>query len=328
MKYSGGIVLRTLFVLVVVQIVLAQNPPAQNAVGPIIDLNLIVTDKNNKPVNTITKEEVRIIENKVEQTVLSVQPDERPIDCELVLDSSGSFRSLMPSSLEMARLIILNRRPDDQISIERFISSDKIQTIQDFTSDTNALMESLKLMKIEIGQSAVIDALYVAAQHLAKHNRAGGGRRRKALVIITDGEDRNSYYRVDQLTKLLREEGIQVFILGLVLELDPDAGLIRKSPRQKAEKLLETIADETGGRVFFPKSRTDLTEATTQIINHLRAQFRITYQSTNSVVEKGFRKVEVKLVSAGGEKRNAIAPRGYYVESMDVQVKPKEQKSP
>ncbi|HET9714039.1 MAG TPA: VWA domain-containing protein [Pyrinomonadaceae bacterium] len=289
---------------------------AQTPAGPKVELSLIVTDKANKPVNTINKADIRVIEDKVEQTVLGVEADERPVDCALVIDTSGSFRSLIASSLEMTRLLIVNRRPDDEIFIERFVSSDLIQTLHDFTRDGNALIESLKNIRIEAGQSAVIDALHVAAQHLAKHNKSI--ERRKALVIITDGEDRNSFYKQEQLIKLLREEGIQVFILGLVVDLDREGGLIRASPREKAEKLLQTVAEETGGRVFYPKDKAELVEATVQIINHLRGQFRITYQSTNSTGD-GFRKVEVKVISPSGEKRNAIVPRGY------VPAKAKEQ---
>jgi Ca-activated chloride channel homolog len=294
---------------------------AQSPSGPKVELSLIVTDKANKPVNTINKADIRVIEDKVEQTVLSVEADERPVDCALVIDTSGSFRSLIASSLEMTRLLIVNRRPDDEMFIERFVSSDLIQTIHDFTRDGNALIESLKNIRIEAGQSAVIDALHVAAEHLAKHNKSSEGGRRKALVIITDGEDRNSYYKQEQLTKLLREEGIQVFILGLVVDLNREGGLIRASPREKAEKLLQTVAEETGGRVFYPKDKAELVEATVQIINHLRGQFRITYQSTNSTGD-GFRKVEVNLISPSGEKRKAIVPRGY------VPAKAKEQKLP
>ena len=293
---------------------------AQTPAGPKVELSLIVTDKADKPLNTINKADIRVIEDKVEQTVLSVEADERPVDCALVIDSSGSFRSLLASSLEMARLIIVNRRPADEMLIERFVSSDKIRVLHDFTNDNNALLESLNLFEIEIGQSAVIDALYVAAQRLASHNKANESRR-KAVVIITDGEDRNSFYKTEQLTKFLRDEGIQVFILGLLTELDSDRGFIGKNPRDKAKKLLQTVADESGGRVLFPKDKTELIEATVQMINHLRGQFRITYQSTNSTGD-GFRKVEVMLISPNGEKRKAIVPRGY------IPAKAKEQKSP
>lgn len=312
---------------------LSSTPHAQQAIslaekasGPKVELSLIVADNREKSLNTVSKGEVRLIEDGVEQTVLSVERDDRLIDYGLVIDSSGSLIKLMVSTLEAARSIIANRRPADQIFIERFISSDKIDKIHDFSSDSNALIESLNLIKIESGQSAVIDALYVAANHLAKHNRTNDIRRRKALVIITDGEDSNSSYTVNQLVKLLRQERIQVFIIGLTIDLEREQSLSRRSSRESAETFLRTVAEESGGRVFFPTTKADLIDATAQIIGDLRAQFRITYQSSNNSAKKGFRKVKVKLISASGEKRIAIVPRGYYVGSEDVQAKPKDQK--
>ena len=233
----------------------AQDPPAQKSSGPIVELSLIVTDKDRKSLNSISKDEIRIIEDKVEQTVLSVERDDRPIDYALLIDSSNSLRRLLAAAVEAARMIVINRRGSDEIFIEDFISSDKIDKLHDFSTDSNALLESLKQIRIEAGQSAVIDALYVAAEHVAEHNKTVANRR-KALVIITDGEDRNSYHKFNDLMTLLREKGIQVFALGLVIDLDKQSpATSAKVHEQKAEKLLNTITEETGGRVFYPKTR-------------------------------------------------------------------------
>lgn len=311
-----------IILLVIPQGFFAQDPPAPRPSGPTVDLSLIVTDKDGKPITRIAKDEIRIFEDNVEQSVLSVEADDRPIDYGLIMDSSASLRFLMAAAVEAAKMIITNRRGSDEIFIEGFVSSDKIHTIHEFSTDSNALLESLKLIRIDGGQSAVIDALYLAAQHVAEHNKTVPNRR-KALVIITDGEDRISYYKLNDLKKLLLEKGIQVFAIGLVIDLSKESGYVVKSPREKAEKLLNTITEETGGRVFYPKTGPELTVASAEIIAHLRAQFRVTYQSSESRT-KGLRKVEVKLTSPSGERRNAITRRGYY--SGD-QAKPKEQKS-
>lgn len=305
------LILKTaILALVLVSLALSSTLLAQDTkpAGSTVELRMIVTDSTKKSVDKIQKEDVRVIEDKTEQTVLSVERDERPIDLVLAIDSSGSLRSLFPTVLESARVLIINRRPEDEILLERFISSDKIESVQVFTRDGNALLAGLNKYYIERGLSAVIDALYVAASSFAKFNKTSRDRR-KVVVIITDGEDRNSYYKQEQLLKYLDQTDVQVFALGLVVELDKEAGLIRLSPRDKAEKLLKTVTSETGGRVFFPNNKTDLMDSLQQLITDLRGQFRITYQSSKE--KKGFRKVEVKLVSPNGEKRNAIVPRGY-----------------
>ena len=286
-------------------------PLPRSAAGPKVELSLIVTDKSKKSVNAIRKDELRVVEEKVEQVVESVEQDNRPTDYGLVIDGSGSLRSIMPYVVEAARLIIENRRPSDQVFVEQFVSSDLITILQDFTEDSQTLLASLKTIRIAPGRTAVIDGVYVAAERLvARHKNISD--RRRAIVVITDGEERGSSRTLSSLTKILRENDIQVFAIGFIDELDKEAGFVRKSPRGRAEDLLKTLAEESGGRVFFPHKPSHVSDAATQISQDLRSQFRITYQSQNSSTT-GFRQVQVKLISPSG--RTAIAPRGYYAES-------------
>ena len=306
MKRPNLIIKAAIIVLALSSVRLAQEPkPA----GPAVQLSLIVTDSKNKSVNTIRKEDIHLTEDKVEQTVLDLASDERSVDLVLAIDSSNSLRSLMRTVFETASLVIVNRRPEDEILLLRFISSDKIQKVTNFTRDGDELVAGLRKIEIEAGQSAVVDALYVSASTFADFKKTSPDRR-KVVVIITDGEDRNSYYKQEAMIKNLRQSDVQVFALGLVTELDRESGLMMKSPRDKAEKLLKMVTEETGGRAFFPRNRTELLDSMTQIINDLRGQFRLSYQSSNGAT-KGFRKVEVKLISPSGEKLKAIVPRGY-----------------
>jgi VWFA-related protein len=315
MRRPNLIIKATILTLALSSTLLAQEPgPATKTAGPIVQLDtvqlsLIVTDSKNKSLDTIVSiKDISLVEDKVEQTVLSVDPDARPVDLGLLIDSSGSVRSQIESILEAAKLIVINRQPKDEIFIERFVSTDKIQRLQDFTSDEDVLTKAIRSIMIEGGQSAVVDAVYTGAHYVVEHNRNAD--RRKGLVLFTDGEDRASTYKLEKLVSLLRQEKVQVFIIGLTMNLDEQAGMVRLSPRDKAEKLLNDIAAESGGRVFYPKSRTELVDGITQIVHDLRGQFRITYQPSNPAV-KGVRKVEVKLDSPSGQKRKAIVPAGY-----------------
>lgn len=278
--------------------------------GPTVELSMIVTDSASKSIDQIKKEDVHVIEDKVEQTVLSIERDTRPVDCVIAIDSSGSLRRLLPTTLEAAKVIIMNRRPEDEILVMRFISSDKIEKLVDFTGDERALLFALSQVRIEGGQSAIIDALYIAASDAFTNAKKTGKDRRKVVVIITDGEDRNSHFKQDALLKMLRQSDVQIFAIGLVADLDRESGLMMKSPREKAEKLLQTVTAETGGRAFLPRNKTEMMDAIAQVITDLRGQFRLTYQSSGGD-KKGLRNVEVMLNSANGEKRKAIVPRGY-----------------
>lgn len=284
------------------------TPPAAKPAGPTVQLSLIVTDSKNKSLNTISKEEIHLVEDKVDQTVLSLDPDARPVDMGLAIDASGSMRRLIGATLEAARLLVVNRQPNDEIFIERFISTDKIQRLQDFTKDVDVLDRALGQIFVEGGQSAIVDAVYTAAHYVAEHNRNAD--RRKALVLFTDGEDRASTYKLEKLLTLLRQEKVQVFVVGLTVDLNNESSSTRMGSRDKAEKLLNTLAEETGGRAFFPKEKDELVDSIAQIVHDLQGQFRLTYQSSDGE-KKGFRNVEVKLISQNGEKRKAIVPRGY-----------------
>jgi len=303
MKRPNLIIKAAILVFALSSTLLAQQPA-----GPTVQLSLIVTDSKNKSLNTISKEDIRLVEDKVEQTVLSLDPDVRPVDLGLLIDSSGSVRSFIESILEAARLVVVNRQPKDEIFIERFMSTEKIERLQDFTSDEKVLTDVLRSIVVEGGPSAIIDAVYTGAHYVAEHNRNSD--RRKAVVLFTDGEDRLSTTKLEKLLSLLRKEKVQVFIVGLTMDLDEKGRVDRPSPRDKAEKLLVNIAEETGGRVFFPNDRTALVESIMQIVHDLRGQFRITYQTSNALM-KGLRKVEVKLSPSNGQKREAIVPRGY-----------------
>lgn len=294
------------------------------AVSPVVQLSLIVTDKNNKGVTSISKDQIRVFEDKDEQIVLSIEPDERAVDFVLLVDSSGSFKRLYESAISAARLLILNRRPVDRVAVVRFVSSDKIETTQEFTANSDLLLKALNNLYLEEGQTAMIDALYLGADYLWKYNKRND-ERRKVAIIITDGEDKNSYYKQEDLIKRLHQRGVQVFVLGLVVDLSKDHGFDKPSPREKAEKLLKSVADESGGRVFFPSTKEELVAATAEIILDLRAQFRIKYQSTHET-SKRLRKIDVKFVSTDGEERHVIFPRAYYVVSKNPPAEKPEKK--
>jgi Ca-activated chloride channel family protein len=311
----------TLLALVVNASFVAQTTPS-NPSGPqtpSVRLNVIVTDSANHSLDDIRKGDIRVFEDKVEQTVLLSEKDERPVDYGIVIDTSGSFKSVMGPALEAVSVIISNNRPADETFIERFVSSDKIETLRDFTSDKSLLLAALKSIRVEGGQSAVLDALYLAVDHTAKHAQK---ERRQAVVLITDGEDRQSFYKLEDTVKFLRATNVQVFIIGIVFMLDKESGLIRQSPRDKAEKLLATFAEESGGRLFFVKNLNELAKAVAEIVHDLRGQFLISYQPTNSG-KTSFRKVDVKLVEAPDRKKwSVIARPGYYLNAPGPNAKP------
>src|SRR5688572_11090629 len=224
----------------------------------LVQLHVRVIDRNNRPVNDVPKTAFHVFEDGVPQTIENFTREEVPISYGLAVDTSGSLRSQLQSVIDAGKTIINANKPGDETFLVRFISSDNIETVQDFTSNKELLLEGLDNFYVEGGQTAVIDAVYLSAEHVSGYGRESGDRRRRALIVITDGEDRNSFYKQEQLFARLREEDVQIFVIGFVNELDKEAALIRKSPREKAVQLINKLATETGGRAFFPESIADL----------------------------------------------------------------------
>ena len=278
----------------------------------LVELHVRVIDRNNRPINKIPQTDFHVFEDGVAQPIEYFSQEEVPISYGLAVDTSGSLRTQLTSVIDAGKTIINANKHGDETFLVRFISSDKIETVQDFTANKDALLDGLDGLYIEGGQTAVVDAVYLSAEHVAEYKRGDASdRRRRALIVITDGEDRNSFYKQEQLFTRLREEDVQIFVIGFVSELDSEAGFIRKSSREKAVGLINKLATETGGRAFFPTSISELPQIATEIIRDLRTQYVIAYNPTNKTPDGTFRTIKVSVDQpAGAEKRIALTRNG------------------
>ncbi|MCA1816158.1 MAG: VWA domain-containing protein, partial [Acidobacteria bacterium] len=163
------------------------------------------------------------------------------------------------------------------------------------------LYDALDDMHTNGGQTAIIDAVYLAAEHTAeyKKNDALGDKRRRAMILVTDGEDRSSYYKLNQLFEYLRENDVQIYVIGFTSELDAEGGFIRKSPKDKATELINRLAAETGGRAFFPASLSELPDVARQITEDMRTQYLVGYYPTNKARDGSVRAIKVQIADSG-----------------------------
>ena len=278
----------------------------------LVQLHVRVIDRNNRPINNVRQNEFRVFEDGVAQTIESFSREEVPISYGLAVDTSASLRTQIQSVIDAAKTIINSNKPGDETFLVRFISSDKIQTEQDFTDKKDLLIDALDNLYVEGGQTAVIDAVYLSAEHVAGYQKGDeSDRRRRALIVITDGEDRNSFYKQEQLFARLREEDVQIFVIGFINELDKEGGFIRKSPRDKAVGLINKLASETGGRAFFPESIAELPQIANEIVRDMRTQYVIAYNPTNKAQDGSYRAIRVTVDQpSDAEKRIALTRNG------------------
>jgi Ca-activated chloride channel family protein len=301
------------------------TPPEEFGEGEIVrvdtelvTLNVRVIDRNNRPIDNVRENELHVFEDGVEQPIDFFTREEVPISYGLAVDTSGSLRSQLQSVIDAGKTIVNSNRPGDETFLVRFISSDKIETVQDFTSSKDLLLDGLESLYVEGGQTAVIDAVYLSAERLAEYKKGDDNdRRRRALIVVTDGEDRVSFYKQEQLFARLREADVQIYVIGFVNELDKEGGFIRKSPRDRAVSLINKLATETGGRAFFPQSLSELPQIAGEIVRDLRTQYVLAYSPTNKARDGSYRAIKVAVSDAASrDKRIAltrsgrIAPRG------------------
>lgn len=290
----------------------------------LVNLQVRVIDRFNTPINNVRQEDFKVYEDGVLQPIFQVTREEVPISYGLAVDNSGSMRSQIEKVVEAAKDIVNSNKPGDETFLVRFVSNDKIETLQDFTPNKQSLMDALDSMYIEGGQTAIIDAVYLSAEHVSTYKKSDfDDRRRRALILVTDGEERNSFYKKDQLFAKLREEDVQIFVIGFVNELDKDnGGLIRKSSREEAVNFINRLAKETGGRAFFPTSLSELPSIANEIVRDLRTQYIVSYNPTNKARDGSFRSIRVAVSDgAGGEKRIALTRTGRIAPKGDADVR-------
>lgn len=279
----------------------------------LVNLNVRVVDRNNRAINNLTQADFKVFEDNALQPIEFFSKSEVPTNYSLVIDNSGSLRFQLEKVIEAGKIIIGTNRPNDESSIVRFVSSDKIEIQQDFTSSKPDLFDALDNLYIEGGQTAIIDAVYLAAEKVDSYEKSRNPNdlKRRALILVTDGEDRDSYYKEPQLYQFLHESDVQIFVIGFVNELSKEGGFISKSPQGKAKAFLERLATETGGKVYFPNNLSELTGIAQDIASELRTQYSIGYSPTNKVQDNSFRNLKIVVAEgANKEKRIAITRSG------------------
>ncbi|MEK7854749.1 MAG: VWA domain-containing protein, partial [Acidobacteriota bacterium] len=274
----------------------------------LVNLNVRVIDRNSRPVNGLPETEFKIFEDGAAQQIEFFSRSEVPTNYGLVIDNSGSLRQQLEKVIEASKILVATNKPEDETIVIRFVSRDKITIEQPFTKNKTDLNDSLDNLFIEGGQTAIIDAVYLAAEKVSEYEQQRGkeDRKRRAIIVVSDGEDRDSYYSEAQLFEMLRETDVQIYAIGFVNELSKDSGFIAKSPQGKAKAFLQRLATETGGKAYFPNTTAELAGMAKEISSELRMQYSIGYVPTNDRKDGTFRNIKV-VVNDGPSKEKRIA---------------------
>ena len=269
-----------------------------------VQLDVKVTDQNGLPIPGLTKNDFVVYEDKVGQSIESVSSEETPVSMGLVIDTSSSMRPKLYTVSEAARGLIEQMRPDDEAFLAQFKT--EAELLQEFTSARRELEDALGHLTVT-GGTALLDAIIATADHA----REKGRRRRKALVVITDGLEKNSSVKEKEVIEVMKEDEVQLYLVGFVDKVEP-GDIFGRSPAKKAKDLLIRLADDSGGRGFFPTDAQETPAIAAQIAKDLREQYVISYYPSNDKHDGSFRSVRVMVNPRDNHKLIARTRQGYY----------------
>ncbi|MCS6817872.1 MAG: VWA domain-containing protein [Blastocatellia bacterium] len=278
----------------------------------LVILDVTVVDRRNHVVADLGKERFAVYENGVRQEIAFFSREETPVSLGLVLDTSGSMRRKLNKVVAAAKSLMRQSHSEDEYFLVEF--KGQAELLEDFTQDVSLIHDALDNL-IAGGQTALLDAVYLSVEHAQKY----GKHRRKAILVVTDGEDRNSYYTREQVLERLRGSEVQVYVVGFTEGLG-EATIFRQTEsrrlsgqEKRARKLLEELARESGGRAFFPQSLDELDAIASAIARELRTQYAIGYYPSNPERDGSWRTVRVEVIS--DKERGPLTARtraGYY----------------
>jgi VWFA-related protein len=283
----------------------AQRPGVQQSDGPPIrvfveevTVPFIVTDNRNRIITDLTKEDFKVIEEKVPQEITAfTQETDAPLRVGLMIDTSNSVRDRFAFEQRAASdfLRALLRPGQDQAFLASFDSLAEL--VQDFTNDLDKLVEGIDSLRPG-GGTALYDAIFYGSRDRMLEGAPDLGSYRRAMVILSDGEDNQSRY--SRLQALEVAQRAEVIIYTITTNI--------RGVRMPGDKVLQQFAEETGGRYFQPYNLTDLDSAFDAINTELRSQYSISYRPTTPRDGK-YHEIEIDPQKRGLRVR---ARKGYF----------------
>ena len=278
----------------------AQQPAFRTGVD-IVSLNLTVTDSQNHYVTDLDQNDFAVFEDGVKQDVTFFNRRQQPIALSLLLDSSASMEDKLPTLQTAAGNFIRRLRPSDLAQVIDFDS--RVEIRQVFTSNHDELEAAIRQTTAG-GSTSLHNAIYIALKELKKIKAVSEEDvRRQALVVFSDGEDTSSLVSFDEVLDLAKRSETAIYTIALRGTDTQTKGF------REAEFVMRTLAQETGGRAFFPAKVEDLNGVYSQIADELASQYTLGYSSKNTRRDGAYRRIVVQVARPGVTPR---AKRGYY----------------
>jgi Ca-activated chloride channel family protein len=297
---------------------LAGATAAQDLQGPTqstptirFDVDLVlatatVSTPDGRLVTGLEKEHFSVTEDKIGQDIVYFSAEDAPLSVGIIFDVSGSMKYKLKTAIEAAITFMKSGSPDDEYFLVPF--ADKPEVGTEFTNDVAKIQSRFMFSKAK-GRTALYDAVYLGLNMVEE-----GDNIKKALLLITDGEDNRSRYTFQNVKEFVKEQDVQIYGIGIV-----DDWNSQLSAGKTGRAMIEELAEITGGGAYFPDSVYELEDICTKIAVELKNQYVIGYKSTNETKNGKWRKLRLKVNPPKGIQRLSVrAKQGYYAPTADA----------
>jgi Ca-activated chloride channel homolog len=296
----------------------------------LVDVLFTVLDRRNKLVPTLEKPDFKVFDDNAAQEIryFSKQSD-LPLRIGMLLDTSNSIRDRIKFEQDAANNFLFSvlRRGQDEAFVMTF--DDEPQVVQSFTGDTGTLRDQILRTRAG-GGTAVYDAVYEACVRELSHPPRPPGDQpdvvRRVMILISDGEDNLSVHTRAEAIEMAQLTSVVIYTISTSTQWvtldDPSKERIgnRKYHLTEGDQILQTLAEETGGRAFYPYHVDDLDQSFQDIGDELRNQYSIAYNPANHTLDGRYHKIKIEVPEHKGYQ--VRARRGYFARATTDLVKP------
>jgi Ca-activated chloride channel family protein len=284
MNKDGRVFYAIILIFLFAGILFGQDDEILNVDSSIVVMNATITDIHGKPVHGLKQSQFKIFEDGKEQEIEFFQAEETPFAAVILLDTSGSMEERVTLARAAAINFLDGLRSTDVSAIYNFDS--KVTLVQDFSS-SHDIAESAFNLKAR-GMTVLNDAIFKAAVELQKRPE-----KRKAIIVLSDGEDTQSGHSSDKALKAALAANV------LIYTIDMSADEPGNRQRLINQGVLRNFAEKTGGTFIPTPGGAALREAFGRIVEELGNQYTLTYQPTNTKKDGKWRALELRVARSG-----------------------------
>ena len=267
----------------------------------LVTLTLTVTDLYGRYVSGLTKKAFSVTDNNQDQDITYFSDSDSPVSVGILFDVSGSMSGeKIQKARKALERFVATSHPSDEYFLIAF--NNRAQLLLDRTRDGDAVLQKLTLVEPK-RNTALYDAVYLGVDRVSR-----GSHQKRALLIISDGQDNASRYNFGEVRRIMKESDIVTYAVGIL-----DSHDFGNQLGMQGQAFLDELTSVTGGKSFYPTTDVELDEIFERIALELRHQYSIGYTPKDFQPDGKWRKIKVKVKPPRGLPRLNVRSRdGYY----------------